>query len=177
MDGHADRARLVRERPRHRLTNPPGRVRYDDPLKRLARERYRDNGAVYTPQEQARFAAWLDSLGGDVDVVMVHAPALARQALDVLRAAPPAAPLLLVAGHTHAPALERFGPLTLLNPGSVGGGGTGNLADADADADIGLARLTYAATPSFLPRAADLVQIDPGDGEAQARRVRLDAAA
>lgn len=37
----------------------------------------------------------------------------------------------------------------------------------------GLARLTYSAEP-FIPRAADTVRIDPGSGNAQARRSRLD---
>ena len=145
---------------------------YDDPLKRLARERYRDNGAAYAPAEQERFAAWLAPLLGRVDVVLVHAPALARTALESLRAEPPDAPLLLIEGHTHAQSSQEDGTVTVLNPGSVGGGGTGNLTEAGGD--IALARVTYTRLPAFLPRAADLVQIDPGDGEAQARRVRLD---
>ncbi len=147
---------------------------YDDPLKRLAREDYRDNGAVYEPAEQERFTAWLQDLRGRVDVVMVHAPALARPALAALRDDPQQAPLLLVAGHTHRQALDRLGPVTVLDPGSVGGGGTGNLTEAGSD--IALARVIYRLRPSFLPRAADLVQIDPGDGEAQARRSRLEDA-
>jgi len=148
---------------------------YDDPLKRLARDRYRDNGAVYSRAEQERFAAWLQALRGKVDVVMVHAPALAQLALKALREEPPAAPLLLIEGHTHKAALERIGTVSVLNAGSVGGGGTGNLTEAGGD--IGLARVTYTSLPAFVPRAADLVQIDPGEGEAQARRVRLDPAA
>ena len=147
---------------------------YDDPLKRLARERYRDNGAAYTPAEQQRFADWLAGVQGEVDVVMVHAPGLAEQALQTLRESPTAQPLLFVVGHTHNQALEQFETVDVLDPGSVGGGGTGNLTD-DAG-DIGLARVTYSRTPSFLPRAADLVRIDPGDGEAQASRFRLDPA-
>jgi len=145
---------------------------YDDPLKRLARERYRDNGATYTPAEQQRFAAWLAPLLGRVDVVLVHAPGLAEPALERLREAPPDAPLLLVEGHSHKQSLERDGTITVLNSGSVGAGGTGNLSEAGGD--IGLARVTYTRRPAFVPRAADLVQIDPGDGEAQARRFRLD---
>jgi predicted phosphodiesterase len=145
---------------------------YDDPLKRLARDRYRDNGATYAPAEQARFAAWLAPLVGHVDIVLVHAPALARTALERLRATPPEAPLLLLEGHTHKQSSEQDGPVTVLNPGSVGGGGTGNLKEAGGD--IALARVVYTRLPTFLPRAADLVQIDPSDGEAQARRVRLD---
>ena len=145
---------------------------YDDPLKRLARERYRDNGATYGPAEQDRFAQWLTPLVGRVDIVLVHAPGLARQAVARLSGAPPNSPLLIVEGHTHAQSLDRNGTLTVLNPGSVGGGGTGNLAETGGD--IGLARVTYTRLPAFQPRAADLVQIDPGDGEAEARRSRLD---
>lgn len=146
---------------------------YDDPLKRLAIDGYADNGADYTDDEQQRFAAWLARLRGKVDVVMVHAPGLAELALQALRDDPPPAPLVLVEGHTHKPSLDTAQSVTVLNPGSVGGGGTGNLAEAGGD--IGLARLTFTRLPSFLPRAADLVQIDPGDGAAQASRFRLDA--
>jgi predicted phosphodiesterase len=145
---------------------------YDDPLKRLAIDHYADNGADYTEPEQRRFAAWLAPLRDKVDIVMVHAPGLAAIATQALRDDPPRAPLVLVEGHTHKASLERLGPVTVLNAGSVGGGGTGNLADAGGD--IGLARLTFTRRPSFVPRAADLVEIDPGDGAAQARRFRLD---
>ncbi|MFP5363664.1 MAG: metallophosphoesterase family protein [Thermoleophilia bacterium] len=144
---------------------------YDDPLKRLARARYRDNGATYTAEHQERFATWLQPLLGKVDVVVVHAAALAELALDSLRGAPPNAPLLLVQGHSHKQSLERIETISVLNAGSVGAGGTGNLAETGGD--IGLARVTYTARPAFRPRAADLVQIDPGDGDAQARRLRL----
>jgi predicted phosphodiesterase len=145
---------------------------YDDPLKRAARDRYRDNGATYPPAEQERFDAWLAPLLGRVDVVMLHAPALAREALENLRGTPPIAPMLVLEGHTHKQSLQQIGMVTVLNPGSVGGGGTGNLAEAGGD--IGLARITYTRLPAFQPRAADLVQIDPGNGAAQARRQRLD---
>jgi putative nucleotidyltransferase with HDIG domain len=60
---------------------------------------------------------------------------------------------------------------TLLNGGTVGAGGTGNLSEG---AKIGVARMTYAAGGSFAPLAADLVEIDPGNGSATARRFRLD---
>jgi hypothetical protein len=34
--------------------------------------------------------------------------------------------------------------------------------------------MTYDASPRFSPLAADLIQIDPENGEAQAQRFRLD---
>jgi predicted phosphodiesterase len=145
---------------------------YDDPLERLARDDYEDNGATYTDEEQQAFATWFNAVRTKVDVVMVHAPGLAKLAIDALRENPPATPLLVVWGHTHKAELRRDGALTTLNPGSLGGGGTGNLAEGGGE--IGLARLIYDTAGGFAPRAADLVQIDPGNGSAQAQRHRLD---
>ncbi len=145
---------------------------YDDPLKRLSADDYEDRGATPTDEDRQAFATWLHGLIGKVDVVMVHAPGLAKLAIDELRANPPAAPLLVVEGHTHKSELQQTGTLTTLNPGSLGGGGTGNLAEDGGP--IGLARLIYRSTPRFEPLAADLVQIDPGNGAAQAERHRLD---
>ncbi len=145
---------------------------YDDPLKRLAADDYKDRGAKPTEEQQRAFASWLEDLAGKADVVMVHEPGLAKIAIDELREDPPAQPLLVVWGHTHTADLEQDGTLTTLNPGSLGGGGTGNLAEGGGD--IGLARLIYRVTPRFEPLAADIVQIDPGNGAAQAERHRLD---
>jgi predicted phosphodiesterase len=145
---------------------------YDDPLKRRKADDYEDRGATHTPADQEAFADWLNGLVGRVDVVMVHAPALAARAVEGLRAVPPGTPLLIAWGHTHGGELTREGTLTTLNPGSLGGGGTGNLADDGGD--IGLAKLIYRSRPGFEPLAADVVQIDPGDGSAQAQRHRLD---
>jgi predicted phosphodiesterase len=146
---------------------------YDDPFKRLARDGYRDNGATPTLAQQEEFADWLQARLGAADIFMVHEPALAQLAVERLREASPHAPLLILVGHTHRADLQRVSStLTVLNPGSVGGGGTGNLSEIGGD--IALARLTYAGPPAFAPAAADLVQIDPGDGEARAQRRRLD---
>lgn len=146
---------------------------YDDPLMRRARDDYRDRGATYTAEQQAEFDTWLARVQVGVDVVMVHAPQLARRAVQRLRESPPRRPLLLVTGHTHKPALERVRNLTLLNPGSVGAGGTGNLAEGGGQ--VGLARLIYRVAPRLQTLAADLVEIDPGNGSASAERFRLDA--
>jgi hypothetical protein len=78
-----------------------------------------------------------------------------------------------VVGHTHRAALERQPGVTVVNGGSIGAGGTGNLAE-DAPTNIGVARVVYLAEPSFRPLAADLVSIDPSSGSATARRVLLD---
>jgi hypothetical protein len=103
---------------------------------------------------------------------MVHEPAVAATALAELRQFPPSHPIVFLVGHTHAASLDRQPSVTILNGGSVGAGGTGNLAERT---EIGIARLIYATRPSFDPLAADLVSVDPGTGSSSARRERLDA--
>ena len=145
---------------------------YADPNQRRSSEGYIDNGTKITREQQADFLGWLLGLVGKVDVVMVHHPALAEGALKVLRDDPPDHPLLIATGHTHEQdVLRQDGGVAMINGGTVGAGGTGNLTDGS---DIGLAVLTYDRTP-FEPLAVDLVRIDPGDGSAEARRLRLDS--
>ena len=148
---------------------------YSDPFERRESENFRDRFEPEpSPAMVEEFAAWLRELAGRVDVVLVHEPALIEQAVEELRVLPPEEPLVFVVGHTHQPDLERVNEtVTIVNGGSLGGGGTGNLADEEST-DIGLARLSYTLTGGFQPLAADLVGIDPGDGAATARRERLD---
>jgi hypothetical protein len=74
-------------------------------------------------------------------------------------------------GHTHTAALAQQPGVTVINGGSVGAGGSGNLTEKT---NIGIARFTFTLKPSFQPLAADLVSIDPGTGSSSARRTRLD---
>ena len=102
---------------------------------------------------------------------MVHEPQLIEHALDELEIEPPEHPLTILVGHTHRAAVTRLQNVTVLNGGSVGAGGTGNLKENEK---IGIARLSYETSPRYQPLAADLVQIDPESGSATARRQRLD---
>jgi predicted phosphodiesterase len=145
---------------------------YRDPFERRAEENFRDRYQPSpTPAQQDAFMAWLAPLIGDVDVVMVHQPALIEPALAILKDDPPDRPIVFITGHTHKPSLERFAGVTVVNGGSVGAGGTGNLTEST---DYGLARLIYTARPAFQPLAADLITIDPGDGSSTAQRERLE---
>jgi predicted phosphodiesterase len=149
---------------------------YGDPFRR---RRARGYGTPYPPTqlpaptaaEQNLFAEWLAGLEDQVDVVMVHEPALAARAIDTLRRDPPSHPIVMLVGHTHRADITINRDFTLLNGGTVGAGGTGNL---DEGAKIGVARMTYVAGGLFTPLAADLVEIDPGNGSATAKRFRLD---
>jgi predicted phosphodiesterase len=145
---------------------------YSDPFERRAGENFVDRFQPSpTPAQTDAFTAWLRPLLGKVDVVMVHEPALMAPALAMLRDDPPARPLVFVVGHTHKASLEHYPGVTVINGGSVGAGGTGNLTELT---HMGIARLIFTSEPDFQPLAADRVEIDPGDGSATARRERLD---
>jgi predicted phosphodiesterase len=151
---------------------------YGDPFRRRRAVGYLSEEATASPKpsaaQQDLFAQWLDSLRDKVDVVMVHEPALAAKAIAELRRDPPTHPLVLLVGHTHRADILIDRGLTVLNGGTVGAGGTGNLDESDK---IGAARMIYATVDGGVaPLAADLVEIDPGSGSATARRYRLDVA-
>ncbi len=147
---------------------------YRDVFERRAADGYRDRYVDTGPTEEqkAAFAGWMTSLLGRVDVVMVHDVRLAEHALDRLSEGPPVSPLVLLTGHTHRGSLRRQPGVTILDPGSAGAGGTGNLADAATD--LGVARVVYEQRPRFRPLAADLVRLNPATGSSTAERVRLD---
>ena len=147
---------------------------YDDPFERQADDNFADRyNRTPDPAEVARFATWMRGVRDDVDIVMVHNPALLTDALTELDADPPSKPLTILVGHTHAAELTRRPGATVINAGTVGAGGTGNLLEREK---IGIARLSYEAEPSFEPLAVDMVTIDPRSGSATARRERLDEA-
>ena len=146
---------------------------YSDPSARRAADDY-ESGNIEpraTVEQQDAFAAWMRPLIGKVDVVMVHSETLAAVALEELRGNPPRRPIAFLVGHTHKPSLAASRNLVVLNGGTVGAGGTGNLAEGGGD--IGLAVLTYDTRPRFEPVAADLVEIDPATGSAKAERNHL----
>jgi predicted phosphodiesterase len=147
---------------------------YSDPFERRATEDFADRyDNRPTPAMQDAFAGWLHPLLGKVDLVLVHEPALIQPALAILRDEPPPRPIVFVVGHTHDAAVQRFPGVAVINDGSIGAGGTGNLAE---HTPLGIARLIYTTRPGFQPLAADLVTIDPGSGSATATRQRLDEA-
>jgi predicted phosphodiesterase len=146
---------------------------YDDPFERLSADSFKDRYDNNPSQAmQDEFLHWLTPLIGKVDVVMVHEPALIQTALAVLKDDPPERPLVFMVGHTHKTGLDDSIPgVTVINGGSIGAGGTGNLTEITT---MSVARFVYTLKPSFQPLAADLVSIDPGTGSSSARRIILD---
>jgi predicted phosphodiesterase len=147
---------------------------YDDPFERQAGQNFADRyNRAPDRSEVERFATWMRGVRDQADIVMVHNPALLTDALKELDADPPAKPLTILVGHTHHAELTRRPGATVINAGTVGAGGTGNLLEKNK---IGIARLSYDTQPSFQALAVDMVTIDPRNGSATARRERLDEA-
>jgi len=147
---------------------------YGDPFRRRRARGYVKEGLspAPTPAEQNLFAQWLAGVEPRVDVVMVHEPGLAAKGIEMLRRDPPSHPVVILVGHTHRAAIEIDRHLSVINGGTVGAGGPANLGEG---AKIGVARMLYAnGDGGFQPLAADLVEIDPGNGSATAKRFRLD---
>ncbi len=154
---------------------------YGSPNLRRASNGYRDRGTAISDYDKAAFAAWFATIEDDCDVVMVHEPSLAEPVIERLRAERRAradddressderSPILFVLGDTHVPSVDSADGVLAINGGTIGAGGTGNLAEGQ---DASLAILTYQERP-FAPLAADLVTLDPGTGETIARRVRI----
>jgi len=146
---------------------------YTDPFLRRAGERFRDRfRAGETIAAQEAFRRWAERLEGKVDVIVVHEPEVAAKALEDWRSDPPRRPIMVLVGHTHRPAVRAERGLLEVNGGTIGAGGTGNLADERSD--LSLAIVTYRLKPTVLPLAVDQVSIDPGSGSSTARRLRVD---
>jgi predicted phosphodiesterase len=125
------------------------------------------------PDGRARFEAavaerwqWWQALPERPQVLVVHQEAIGRALGALIRDADPVGPpLVILVGHTHRQRLERLGPVTVVNSGSVGAGG---VFGAGRDA-LGIARLEL--DPSGALEATDLVEMNPSTTAARARRV------
>jgi predicted phosphodiesterase len=146
---------------------------YTDPFLRRAGAEYEDRFRVGLTNAAAEsFRRWFEKLEPRVDAVVVHEPEVAAAVLGELRRDPPDHPIMVLDGHTHRLFLQADPNLLEVNGGTIGAGGTGNLADERSD--LSLAIVTYRLRPTALPLAVDQVTIDPGTGSASARRVRVD---
>ena len=144
---------------------------YDDPFERRSADSFADRyDNNPQPGMQATFLQWLRPLIGKVDVVMVHEPGAARHGAAGAqgRAAADARSCSSSATRTR-PALERQPGVTVLNGGSIGAGGTGNLAEST---NLSLARFVF-TTEAGLPAAGGRPRVDrPRHGQLRQRAAR-----
>jgi predicted phosphodiesterase len=143
---------------------------YDDPLEaETALEEGRP--LELTPEELAEeeraFVAWFDGLPRRPDVVVVHQHALAHALLDAVEPGDP--PLTILTGHDHEQHLDQNEATTLVDGGTVGAGGP----FAIGEQDVGFAEIHLG--DDGVARTVDLIEVEPLTGNAQARRVVLDA--
>jgi predicted phosphodiesterase len=110
--------------------------------------------------------AWWRALPRRPQVLVLHQEGIAKALANLIWAADPEGPpLAILAGHTHVQRLDRYGPVTVVNGGTAGAGG---LFGAGHD-PVGFALLDL--SPRGALEATDLVQQNPVDGSASARRV------
>jgi len=113
---------------------------------------------------QQQFLDWFEALPERPDVVLVHRHSLAHSLLELL-AAQGGDPVLVLTGHDHRQHVESEGPYVLVDGGTVGAGGAFGLGEQKS----GFALVHLDAAD--LPRAVDLVEVEPVSGAASARRV------
>jgi predicted phosphodiesterase len=115
---------------------------------------------------QQSFAAWFEAVRPHPDVVLVHENGLAQYLARYLYARGYAHPLTILTGHDHIQHVNHDGPIEVVDAGTVGASG---LYGIGADY-VGLGDLHWASRSPVLD-AADLIQIEPVSGVAQAQRV------
>jgi predicted phosphodiesterase len=113
---------------------------------------------------------WWQALPSRPDVLVVHQESLGQALANLIWATEPdGPPLTILVGHTHRQRMDRYGPVTVVNSGSIGAGGLFGIGSQD----VGLAILAMRADGGL--EATDLVAQDPSTSAARARRVITDS--
>jgi predicted phosphodiesterase len=109
--------------------------------------------------------AWRRRLPSRPDVLIVHQAAIGRALANRIWEADPDGPALaILVGHTHQQRLDRYGPVTVVDSGSIGAGGLFGIGS-----DVGLAMLDFTADGEL--EGVDLVSQNPSTSAARARRI------
>ena len=139
-----------------------------DPDRQITFEELPD-GEERFERAAAGLRAWFDALEQAPDVVVVHQAGLAQALAESLWEDDYANSLTIATGHDHRQHIDRFGPITVVDGGSVGAGGVFEAGTAFA----GFAELHFEADSPVL-RAVDLVEIEPFSGRGRGSRVVID---
>jgi hypothetical protein len=115
-----------------------------------------------------RLTQWFDRLRPRPDVVLIHQNALAQYLARTLWSRGYSWPLTILTGHDHIQHVNHEGPISVVDAGTVGAGGLYGIGSNY----VGLGELHFAPGRPELD-AADLIQIEPVSGVAQAPRVVL----
>jgi predicted phosphodiesterase len=108
---------------------------------------------------------WYDGLPRRPDVVLVHQNGLAQWLASRLLERGEVRPLTILTGHDHRQHVTTYGPVNVVDAGTVGASG---IYGVGRDS-VGLGDLHFATTGDL--EAADLIAVEPVSGAAQAQRV------
>ncbi|MEA2288235.1 MAG: hypothetical protein QOD55_232, partial [Solirubrobacteraceae bacterium] len=108
---------------------------------------------------------WYDGLRARPDIVLVHQNGLAQWLARTLHERGDRRALTILTGHDHAQHVTSYGPVTVVDAGTVGASG---LYGVGRDS-VGLGDLHFTGGGDL--QAADLIAVEPVSGAAQAQRV------
>lgn len=124
------------------------------------------DGAARLRQAEQELIDWFDALPVRPDVVIVHQNAMAQALAGELASRKRQRPLTILTGHDHKQHVDPYGPVTVVDGGTVGAGGQFGVGREK----VGFAQLAFGRRSGTL-KTADLVQVEPTSGTAQAERV------
>jgi predicted phosphodiesterase len=130
----------------------------------------RPDGDQELSRAKSELVSWFGALAPSPDVVLVHQNALAQALAIELRSRGYGRPLLILTGHDHKQHVDRYGQILVVDAGTVGAGGVYGVGQEA----VGVAQL-HLSGDRALPRAVDLMKVEPLSGAASAERVVPDA--
>jgi len=136
----------------------------DDPRRIFSFSELPDPAQAQT-RAQRDLLGWYDRLPRPPDVVLVHQNGLAQWLAGQLNARGATRPLTILTGHDHRQHVTTYGPIAVVDAGTVGASG---IYGVGRDS-VGLGDLHFAAGGAL--EAADLIAVEPVSGAAQAQRV------
>jgi predicted phosphodiesterase len=137
----------------------------DDPRRIFSFAELPDPAQAQTRAQQD-LLHWYDRLPRRPDVVLVHQNGLAQWLAGQLNDRGQTRPLTILTGHDHRQHVTEYGPIAVVDAGTVGASG---IYGVGRDS-VGLGDLHFAAVGGAL-EAADLIAVEPVSGAAQAQRV------
>ena len=143
----------------------------DDPAdpKRIFSFAQLPSGDIDFKAAEEQVAGWFGKLPERPDMVLIHENGIAQYLARTLQTQGYSSPLTILTGHDHKQHIDKYGPIVVVDGGSVGAGGPFGISKTS----VGFAYLNLTA-PSTLD-SVDLVETEPFSGAAQADRVVLSA--
>jgi predicted phosphodiesterase len=129
-----------------------------------------EDGEVRAQAAIEELVAWFDGLQPPPDIVVVHQNGLAQGLAERLWEGGYEEPLTIATGHDHRQHVDRYGPIVVVDGGTVGAGGVFGIGQEFAS----LAELRFDRDDPAL-RSVDLISVEPLSGRAQAERVVVDS--